>query len=185
MYLYWRLSAKLPSICLWSIIKFVYIIFNIHLGWQDIMMTSSNGNIFRVTGHLCGNSLVTGEFPAQRPVTQSFYVFFDLHLKKRLSNQWWDFDLRCHCAHYDVTVLMASSFWSLSKWAKTLSVALFTLRHTDPIIFFPRWWQQERRWFRRYSSDGALDCDWLRERHLAIGHHCCHHCCLQAQVWWW
>ena len=30
------------------------------------MMTSSNGNIFRVTGHLCGNSPVTGEFPAQR-----------------------------------------------------------------------------------------------------------------------
>ena len=29
-------------------------------GWY-IMMTSSNGNIFRVTGHLCGNSPVTGE----------------------------------------------------------------------------------------------------------------------------
>ena len=47
------------------------------------MMTSSNGNIFRVTGHLCG------EFPAQRPVTRSFDVFFDLRLNKRLSKQWW------------------------------------------------------------------------------------------------
>ena len=29
---------------------------------------------------LCaGNSLVTGEFPSQRPVTQSFGVFFDQH----------------------------------------------------------------------------------------------------------
>ena len=28
-----------------------------------------------------GNSLVTGEFPSQRPVTQSFDVFFDLCLK--------------------------------------------------------------------------------------------------------
>ena len=36
------------------------------------MMTSSNGNIFRVTGHLCGDSPVPGEFPAQRPVTRSF-----------------------------------------------------------------------------------------------------------------
>ena len=26
-----------------------------------------------------GNSLVPGEFPAQRPVTPSFDVFFDLH----------------------------------------------------------------------------------------------------------
>ena len=47
-----------------------------------IMMTSSNGNIFRVTGPLCG----TGEFPAQRPVTRSFDVYFDLRLNKRLSN---------------------------------------------------------------------------------------------------
>ena len=27
--------------------------------------------------------------PAQRPVTRSFDVFFDLHLNKRLSKQWW------------------------------------------------------------------------------------------------
>ena len=40
-----------------------------------VMMTSSNGNIFRVTGHLCGNSPVSGEFHAQRPVTRSFDVF--------------------------------------------------------------------------------------------------------------
>ena len=39
---------------------------------------------------LCaGNSPATGEFPAQRPVTQSFGVFFDLRLNKRLSKQWW------------------------------------------------------------------------------------------------
>ena len=36
-----------------------------------------------------GNSPVTGEFPAQRPVTRSFDVFFDLRLNKRLSKQWW------------------------------------------------------------------------------------------------
>ena len=34
-----------------------------------------------------GNSSVTGEFPAQRPVTQSFDVFFDLRLNKRFSKQ--------------------------------------------------------------------------------------------------
>ena len=56
------------------------------------MMTSSNGNIFRVTGHLCGEFTGPGEFPAQRPVTRSFDVFFDLSLNKRLSKQpwgWW------------------------------------------------------------------------------------------------
>ena len=42
---------------------------------------------------LCaGNSLVTGEFPAQRPAMRSFDVFFDLRLNKRLGKQarsWW------------------------------------------------------------------------------------------------
>ena len=39
---------------------------------------------------LCtGNSSGTGEFPSQRPVTQSFDIFFDLHLNKRLSKQSW------------------------------------------------------------------------------------------------
>ena len=47
--------------------------------------------IFSALLVLCtGNSPVTGEFPAQRPVTRGFDVFFDLHLKKRLSQQSWD-----------------------------------------------------------------------------------------------
>ena len=56
------------------------------------MMTSSNGNIFSVTGLLCGNSSVTGEFPSQRPVTRRFDDFFDLRLNEQLSKQsirWW------------------------------------------------------------------------------------------------
>ena len=36
-----------------------------------------------------GNSQVPGEYPAQRPVTRSFDVFFDLRMKKRLSKQSW------------------------------------------------------------------------------------------------
>ena len=36
-----------------------------------------------------GNSPVTGELPAQRPVTRSFDVFFGLRLNKRLSKQSW------------------------------------------------------------------------------------------------
>ena len=36
-----------------------------------------------------GNSPVIGEFPAQRPMTRSFDVFFDLRLNERLSKHWW------------------------------------------------------------------------------------------------
>ena len=56
------------------------------------MMTSSNGNIFRVTGPLCGEFTGPHEFPTQRPVTRSFDVCFALRLNKRLSKQpwgWW------------------------------------------------------------------------------------------------
>ena len=35
-----------------------------------------------------GNSPVTGEFPAQMPVTRSFDIFFDLRLDKRPRKQW-------------------------------------------------------------------------------------------------
>ena len=45
------------------------------------MMTSSYENIFRATGPLCG------EVPAQRQVTRSFGVFFDLRPNERLSKQ--------------------------------------------------------------------------------------------------
>ena len=64
------------------------------------MMTSSNGNIFRITGPLCGE--FTGEFPSQRPVTRSFDVFFDLSLK---ANNGEARDYRRFRVHYDVIVM--------------------------------------------------------------------------------
>ena len=65
---------------------------NKHLGlgkgdttwWHHQMAT------FSALQAICaGNSPVTGEFPAQRPVTRSFDIFLDLHLNKRLSKQSW------------------------------------------------------------------------------------------------
>ena len=58
---------------------------------------------------LCaGDSPVTVEFPAQKPLTRSFDFFFGL----RLSNGWVNNreadDLRRHSAHYDVTVMLFS-----------------------------------------------------------------------------
>ena len=52
-------------------------------------MTSSNGTFSTLLAICVGNSPVTGEFLAQRPVTRSFDVFFDLRLNKRLSKQSW------------------------------------------------------------------------------------------------
>ena len=53
--------------------------------WRHLMDTYS-----ALLALCVGNSLATGEFPAQRPVTRSFEFFFDLRLNKRLSKQPWD-----------------------------------------------------------------------------------------------
>ena len=53
------------------------------------MMTSSNGNIFRVTDHLCGEFTGQRWITRKRPVMRSFDVFFDLCPHKRLSKQSW------------------------------------------------------------------------------------------------
>ena len=50
--------------------------------WRHQMETSS-----ALLAMCAGNSPVTGEFPAQRPVTRSFDVFFDPRLNKLLSKQ--------------------------------------------------------------------------------------------------
>ena len=56
-------------------------------------MITSSMEIFSALLAICaGNSPVHGEFPAQRPVTRSFGIFFYLHPNKRLSKQslgWW------------------------------------------------------------------------------------------------
>ena len=52
--------------------------------WRHQMETLS------VVLTLCaGNSPVTGEFPAQKPVKRGFDVFFDMRLNKRLGKQSW------------------------------------------------------------------------------------------------
>ena len=76
-------------------------------GANPFMMTSSNENIFRVTGPLRGNSSVTDEFSLQRPVMRSFDIFFDLRVNNRDVG-----DLRRHCAYYNVTVM----FSEVLKW---------------------------------------------------------------------
>ena len=58
------------------------VVFSVKCCDNTVMMTSSNGHIFRVTGHLC----------RERQLTWSFDVFFDLRPNKRLSKQpwgWW------------------------------------------------------------------------------------------------
>ena len=55
------------------------------LAFPQLMMTSSNGIIFRVAGHLWGESSGHRWVPLTNAVTRSFDIFFDLRLNKWLS----------------------------------------------------------------------------------------------------
>ena len=85
------------------------------------MMTSSNGNMFRVTGFCAGNSPVTagnspvpGEFPSHRPVTWSFDVSLICAWTNGSVNNQDAGDLRRHRAHYDVAVMWC---WIVIQWS--------------------------------------------------------------------
>ena len=68
-----------------SYTKTIVVKWIIHNAWRRHQMET-----FSALLAICaGNSSATGEFPAQRPVTRSFDVFFDLRLNKRLRKQSW------------------------------------------------------------------------------------------------
>ena len=79
------------------------------LNGRSSTMTSSNGNIFHITGHLSGE--FTGELLAQRPVKPSFDVFLDLRLNNGWVNNHEAGDFWRHHAHYDITVMSLFSLW--------------------------------------------------------------------------
>ena len=54
------------------------------------IMTSSNGNIFRVTGPLWGESTGHRWFPSHTPVTRRFDVSFDARLSKGSISRWFE-----------------------------------------------------------------------------------------------
>ena len=80
------------------------------LATGDDMMTPSNGNIFLVTGHLCGEFTGHQWIPRTKPVTRSFDVFCICVWTNGWVNNREAGDLRCYRAHYDVIVMNIVSF---------------------------------------------------------------------------
>ena len=87
-----------------------------HFKWRHpvikmVMITSSKGNIFRVTGPFWEEFTGHRWFPLWKPVAQSFDVFFDMRLNKRLSKlsrrQLFETPSRSLRRHCNVTKLLA------------------------------------------------------------------------------
>ena len=91
-----------------------------------VVMTSWNGNIFRVTGPLCEEFTGHRWIPLTKASDAGFDVFFDLRLNKRLSKQssrrWFETPLRsiwCHCNvveihflwYFSIHICILSNLW--------------------------------------------------------------------------
>ena len=89
------------------------------------MITSSNGNIFRVTGHLFG------EFTGTKASARSFDVLFDLCLNKRLSKQslgwWFETPSRLLWRHCNEPFLVKCIGWHLLLMIKLVTLAKWTV----------------------------------------------------------
>ena len=82
-----------------------------------------------------GNSPVTGEYPAQRPVTWSFDVFLICAWINCWVNNREAGDLRCHHAHYDVTVMCFLRYLEFSNVKNPCAVISWKHCARKSIIF--------------------------------------------------
>ena len=115
-----------------------------------------------------GNSPVTGEFPAQRPVTRSIDVFFDLHLNKRLNNQswgWWFETLsRPWWHHHNVkeTVPVIWNFWLKVHRDISINDDCIGTCHQNIIMLF----RVSGRIYVKISLEWCLNVSWATYHRL-------------------
>ena len=129
--------------------------------WRNQMKTFS-----ALLAICAGKSSVPGEFPAQRPVTRRFHVFFHLRLNKPLSKQswgWWFETLsRPLWRHCNGLICI----WKVLSVTCNKMSAKLRLFHDDVIKWnhFPRYWPFVRgihrsRWIpSTKASDAELWC---------------------------
>ena len=128
-------GTRLPSTTLLNPPWLQCLMYHILRNTSRIMMTSSNGNIFRVTGHLCG------EFTGHRwiPVTKARALVFSL-IRAWISgwvNNREAGDFIRHRAHYDVIVMCSAKsiepiISERSRWSASRDVMIWKC--------FPYYW---------------------------------------------
>ena len=115
---------------------------NFHEGyawWRHQMETSS-----ALLAICAGNSPVSGEFPAQMPVTRSFYVFVDLRRIIGWVNNCEAGDLRRYRAHCDVTVMEWNQTLLLNRNGAELSAKHVVDNYWDVLCVL--WCDLGRNW---------------------------------------
>ena len=102
---------------------------------RQCMMTSSNGNIFRVIGALPRYSPVTGEFHQKGQWLRRALMFY---LICAWINGWANNreagDLRRHCAHYNVTVMDEKVSIMLTLRYQLLIATMYSAANDDKVV---------------------------------------------------
>ena len=115
--------------------------------WRHQMET-----FFALLAICVGNSPVTGEFPAQRSVTQSFDVFFDLPLNKRLSKQSWGWWFETPwCSLWRHRNGEKSGEWAI-VWVHSLSTDSCPFRKSVRWQVLLNWLRADRIWQCRMQN---------------------------------
>ena len=83
------------------------------------------------------NLLVTGGFSSQRPVMWSFDVFLIWAYTNGWANNWHAGDLRCHCTHYDVTIMYCRTL-TMKLDSSTSNMIMYCV-----ILPIPGWFASE------------------------------------------
>ena len=135
----------------------IYICSTAYAWWRHQMETFS-----ALLDPCAGNSPVTGEFPAQTPVTRSFNVFFDLHLNKRLRNHCEAGDLRRHRAYYDVCVM--------AKWPSMMAQWHANAFHITVPHYCSAWLPRMER--KGYESTGCFTYSMTLTHWGRVTHNC-------------
>ena len=112
-------------------------------------------------GYLCHDDVikwkyftVPGEFPAQRPVTRSFDVFFDLRLNKRLSKQswsWW-FETLSHPLWRHRNVILWGGYFSIRYVPSTQPPCKLATYSTNHSLSLTSTWVLKLYYWAMYIS---------------------------------
>ena len=128
------------------------------LAWPNSWWSHQMETFSALLAICAGNLPVTGEFPAQTPVTRSFDAFFYLRLNKGWVNNREAGDLRRHCAHYDVIVMFCREFECSNTKFDTGAVILLRQQMPLHIVFELK--------YTLWRKDNMM--------HLGIGSRCPH-----------
>ena len=127
-------------------------------GLKCNMMTSSNGNIFRVTGPLCGEFTGPGEFPTQSQWRGALmFTLICVWINGWVNNHEAG-DLRRHRGHYDFNVMRL--LWLLGVDFRNLYWLVYVLSWTVRVTTFPCQFERMEHSFNFIQVITGQFCPW-------------------------